>query len=140
MNEKARTFAEEFKEFISRGNVVDMAVGVIVGSAFSAIATSLVNDVVMPVIGLIIGGLDLMSMKITLVPAVGESAEVAIMYGAFLQSILSFLLVALVVFVMVKTINKFRRAKEEEAPAPEEPSDEVKLLTEIRDSLKSHNE
>lgn len=134
MKEK-KGFIAEFKEFISRGSVVDLAVGVIIGSAFTAIVNSLVNDIVMPFIGWLLGGMDFSQYKLVISPAVGDVPENAILYGSFIQNILNFLLIALVVFTMVKAINKFRREKEEE-PAPEPaPSAEVVLLTEIRDCL-----
>lgn len=131
----------EFKEFITRGNVMDMAVGIIIGGAFTAIVTSLVNDLLMPVIGVLFGGLDFSTLKYV-VRAADEAAgieEAAIKYGSFIQAIVNFLLIAVVIFLMVKGINKMRRKKEEPAPAPSpdpEPSEEVKLLTEIRDALK----
>ena len=131
----------EFKEFITRGNVMDMAVGIIMGGAFTAIISSLVNDVLMPVIGLLFGGIDFTSLKVVL-RAADEAAgieEAALKYGNFIQNIVSFLLIALVIFCLVTAMNKFRRKKEEPAPAPApdpEPSEEVKLLTEIRDALK----
>lgn len=131
----------EFKEFITRGNVMDMAVGIIMGGAFTAIVTSLVNDLLMPVIGVLFGGLDFSTLKYV-VRAADEAAgieEAAIKYGSFIQAIVNFLLIAVVIFLMVKGINKMRRKKEEPAPAPApdpEPSEEVKLLTEIRDALK----
>lgn len=130
----------EFKEFISRGNVVDMAVGVIIGGAFTQIVNSLVNDVVMPAIGYIIGGISFSDFKIVLAEATDETAEAAIYYGNFIQMVINFLLIAVVVFTMVKVINRFRRKKEvvvveEPAPTPE-PTNEEKLLTEIRDLLK----
>jgi len=144
MKEKKSMIAE-FKEFISRGNVVDMAVGVIIGGAFTSIVNSLVNDVFMPVIGKIIGGINFTDFKIVLTPANGDIAETAIYYGKFIQNIINFLLIALVVFMVVKAINKLRdmtKKKEEEetkdsepAPAPE-PGEEILLLREIRDSLK----
>ena len=130
----------EFKEFISRGNVVDMAVGVIIGGAFTQIVNSLVNDVVMPAIGYIIGGVSFSDFKIVLAEATEETAEAAICYGNFIQMIINFLLIAMVVFAMVKLINRLHRKKEEEvveeAPAEPELSTEEKLLTEIRDLLK----
>lgn len=129
----------EFKEFISRGNVVDMAVGVIIGGAFTQIVNSLVNDIVMPAIGYIIGGISFTDFKIVLAEATEETAEAAICYGNFIQMIINFLLIAMVVFSMVKLINRMHRKKEEpapEAPAAPEPSAEEKLLTEIRDLLK----
>ena len=131
----------EFKEFITRGNVMDMAVGIIIGGAFTAIVQSLVNDLLMPVIGALFGGIDFTTLKYV-VRAADEAAgieEAAIKYGSFIQAIVNFLLIAIVIFLLVKGINKMRRKKEEPAPAPAappEPSDEVKLLTEIRDALK----
>lgn len=131
----------EFKEFITRGNVMDMAVGIIIGGAFTAIVTSLVNDLLMPIIGALFGGIDFSTLKYV-IRAADEAAgieEAAIKYGSFIQAIVNFLLIALVIFFLVKAMNKFRRKKEEPAPAPApdpEPSEEVKLLTEIRDALK----
>ncbi len=133
----------EFKEFITRGNVMDMAVGIIIGGAFTAIVQSLVNDMLMPLIGWLFGGIDFTTLK-CVIRAADEAAgieEAAIKYGSFIQAIVNFLLIAIVIFLMVKGINKMRRKKEEPAPAPApaappEPSDEVKLLTEIRDALK----
>ena len=131
----------EFKEFITRGNVMDMAVGIIIGGAFTAIVQSLVNDLLMPVIGALFGGIDFSTLKYV-VRAADEAAgieEAAIKYGSFIQAIVNFLLIAVVIFLLVKGINKMRRKKEEPAPAPApdpEPSEEVKLLTEIRDALK----
>lgn len=123
-----KTF-KEFKEFISKGNVIDMAVGVIIGSAFSKIVTSLVNDVIMPLIGIIIGGLDFSSLSITV-----KDSE--ILYGLFIQNIVDFLIIAVCVFSAVKIINKFKKPKvEEKKPEPVIPED-IKLLTEIRDLLK----
>lgn len=139
-----KKFMDEFKAFISRGNVVDMAVGVIVGSAFTAIVNSLVKDVVTPFIGILTGGVEFTQMKYVIAPAVGETPEVAILYGNFIQAIVNFLIIAFVVFCMVKMINTMRakmeaqKKKEEETkPAqPPKPSEEVLLLTEIRDLLK----
>ena len=145
-------FFGEFKEFISRGNVIDMAVGVVVGSAFTAIVNSLVKDVVTPAIGLITGGVDFSSQMVVLAtdPETGEVLN-AIKYGALIQNIINFLLIALVVFCFVKAINKLRekaaeakkaeeeaKAAEAAAAAPAEPekSSEVLLLEEIRDLLK----
>ena len=135
-----KNFISEFKQFISRGNVVDMAVGVVVGSAFTAIVNSLVKDMITPLIGLLFGGIDFSDMKLVFRAATEETAELALTYGNFLQAIVNFLLVSLAIFSVVKAMNSFRRKKEEEsAPEPEpepEPSEEVLLLREIRDSLK----
>lgn len=107
-------FVQEFKTFISRGNVVDMAVGVIIGSAFTKIVNSLVNDVFMPALGVLTGGVNFADLKFVITPATEEVAEVAIKYGAFVQNIIDFLLIAIVVFVMVKMINKIRDMGKEE--------------------------
>lgn len=139
-------FIAEFKQFIARGNVMDMAVGVIIGGAFGKISTSLVNDIIMPVISMLTGGVDFSSWKLVLkeaaLNAAGEieAAEVAINYGTFLSTILDFLIIAFAVFCMIKAINKMHRKKEEAPaapPAPPEPSAEEKLLMEIRDLLKN---
>ena len=149
--EKAKGFLCEFKTFIARGNVMDMAVGVIIGGAFGKISTSLVNDVIMPLISVLTGGIDFSNWKIVLKAAVAgadgtidASTEIAIRYGAFLASILDFLIIAFAVFLMIKAINGFhdKMKKQEEAvpaeeSAPPEPSNEEKLLTEIRDLLKA---
>lgn len=135
---KAKGLVGEFKEFISRGNVVDMAVGIIVGSAFTAIVNSLVGDIVTPFIAWIIGDTDFTSMAVTLVPAQGDNPGIAIGYGSFIQQIVNFLIIAAVVFLMVKLINSFHRKKEAEpapAPAAPEPSPELLVLREIRDIL-----
>ena len=148
--EKKKSFMGEFKTFIARGNVMDMAVGVIIGGAFGKISTSLVNDVIMPLISVLTGGVDLSNWKIVLKAAVtgadgviDASTEIAIRYGAFLATILDFLIIAFAVFLMLKAINgfhdKLKKAEEEapaKEPAPPEPSNEEKLLTEIRDLLK----
>lgn len=127
---------KEFKKFALKGNVVDLAVAVVIGAAFGKIVTSLVNDIVMPLIGLIIGGIDFTSLKIVLTPAVGETAEVAILYGAFIQTVVDFFLVALSIFFMVKVMNKLKKKEEEKPAAPAAPPQDVVLLTEIRDLLK----
>ena len=131
----------EFKEFAMRGNVIDLAVGVVIGGAFGKIVTSLVGDVIIPVIGKLAGGVNFNDLQVVLTPAsMGadgkEIAAVALRYGAFIQSVIDFVLVAFAVFVFVKVINKLHR-KQEAAPAPAEPSAEVLLLTEIRDTLRA---
>ena len=139
MAEKKK-FSEEFKEFISRGNVIDMAVGIVVGGAFTSIVTSLVNQIIMPVVGFLFGRINFSDYKIVLAEAVGETAEVAVQYGAFIQTIINFLLVSLCIFLMIKGINKLKRKQAEAEKAPEkpaEPSEEVLLLREIRDNLKN---
>ena len=130
---------QEFKKFALRGNVVDMAVGVIVGGAFGKIVTSLVNDVVLPILGLLVGRVDLTSLKLVLRQANDTTAELALTYGVFLQNVLDFLIISFSIFMAIRMINKVRRKEEEAPPAPEappEPSTEEKLLTEIRDLLK----
>ena len=128
--QKVSGFIGEFKKFIQRGNVIDLAVGVVVGTAFSKIVTSIVNDILMPLLGLIIGGLDFKNLSI-------KVKDTTIAYGSFIQNVVDFLIVAFCIFVFVKIINNFFKKKEEEAPAPEPvKSDEVLLLEEIRDLLK----
>lgn len=136
--EKKKGLIAEFREFITRGSVMDMAVGIIMGSAFTAIVNSLVNDILMPLIGSVIGKINFTDLKVVLSPATDTAAEVALCYGAFIQNIINFLLIALVIFLMVKGINRFHRKKEEAPPAPPEPSDEVVLLTQIRDALQEN--
>ena len=136
---KVKGFFGEFKEFISRGSVIDLAVGVIIGGAFTSIVNSLVNDIIMPVIGWLFGGIDFTELKIVITPGTEEVAEAAIRYGNFIQNVVNFLLVALVIFMMIRLINKFRRKKEEAPKAPPAPSKEEILLTEIRDLLKEKN-
>ena len=134
--EKAKGFIKEFKEFISKGNVIDLAVGIIIGSAFTSIVNSLVKDLIMPGVGYLIGGLKFDQYKWVLAPATEDAAEVAITYGNFVQQTVDFLIIAFVVFMMVKAINSFRRKEEPKVVEAPKISDEVKLLTEIRDLLK----
>ncbi len=142
-------FIEDFKKFAFKGNVIDMAVGVIIGSTFSAIVTSMVNDILMPIIGKLTSGINFSDIKIVLAEAVVDASgnittpENAIKIGSFIQAIIYFLLVALVLFLFIRGVNSAReklKKKEEEAPAVEEepaPSQEELLLTEIRDLLKN---
>ncbi len=142
-------FLSDFKDFAVKGNVIDMAVGVIIGGAFGKIVTSLVNDVIMPTVGIAIGGLDFKNLKWVMKDAVmdGEtvvSPEVAMNYGNFIQNVVDFIIIAFCIFVMIKLIMNLKRKKEEpvQEPAPAlepEPSNEEKLLTEIRDLLKENN-
>ena len=126
---------DEFKAFVMRGNVVDMAVGVIIGGAFGKIVTSLVNDIFMPIIGMILGNVDFTSLEIKLGEPVEGAQQAAIKYGMFIQEIVNFLIIALCIFMFIKLITKMQKKKEEEpAPAPEPTKEEV-LLTEIRDAL-----
>ena len=130
---------KEFREFIARGNVVDLAVGVIIGAAFGKIVTSLVEQVIMPPVGLVLGRVDFSQLKIVLQPAnpATKAAEVAIVYGAFFNTLIQFLIVAMVVFLLVKGINSLRRKEAETPSAPAAPTASEALLTEIRDLLKS---
>ena len=147
VQEKTNGFFSEFKTFIARGNVMDMAVGVIIGGAFGKISTSLVNDVIMPAVSMLTGGVDFSNWKIVLKQAVAgadgvidASTEVAIRYGSFLATIINFLIIAFAVFCLIKFLNGLHRKKEEAPaapPAPPEPSADEKLLTEIRDLLKN---
>ncbi|MBQ6133462.1 MAG: large conductance mechanosensitive channel protein MscL [Lachnospiraceae bacterium] len=133
VKKKTKGFFGEFREFISKGSVMDMAVGIIIGGAFQAIINSLVNDILMPLIGMIIKTESLADLKVMV-----GTAEIT--YGAFIAAIINFLLMALVLFIIVKAMNTIReKTKKEEEEAPKEDSDEVKLLKEIRDSLKKGN-
>ncbi len=123
---------DEFKKFAMRGNVVDLAVGVVIGGAFGKITSSFVNDILTPPLGLLIGGVDFSSLAVTLKEAEGETAAVLWNYGAFIQSIVDFTIIAFAIFLVVKAMNSMQ--KQEEA-APKPPPQEVVLLTEIRDSL-----
>ena len=134
----------EFKTFISRGNVMDMAVGIIMGTAFTAIVRSLVDDVIMPFVGVFTGGVDFTNLYINLsggeydtLAAAQEAGAATINYGLFLNAILTFLIVAFAVFVMVKQVNRMKKKQEEEPQAAPAPPADVALLTEIRDLLKS---
>lgn len=130
--EKSKGFITEFKEFISRGNVMDMAVGIIIGGAFTAIVNSLVKDIFSPLLGMIIGGIDFSSLSINL-------GKASIQYGIFIQNVISFILISLVVFIMIKILNKLSRKadkKEAEEDAAKPVAEDIVLLTEIRDLLK----
>lgn len=128
---------KEFKDFAMRGNVVDLAVGVIIGGAFGKIVTSFVNDVLMPPIGVLLGGLDFKEFKATLVEAADKKAAVTLNYGMFMQNIIDFLIIAGVIFLFIKAINATRKKDNAASPpVPPAPSNEEVLLTEIRDLLK----
>lgn len=130
-------FLADFKKFAMRGNVIDMAVGVIIGGAFGKIVSSLVNDVIMPVMSVCTGGLNFTDLKHVITPATEEAAEVAVTYGVFIQNIVDFLIIAFSIFVALRVMMKFKK-KEEEAPAAAPaPTKEEMLLTEIRDLLKN---
>lgn len=147
-----RQLVSELKDFMLRGNVVDLAVGVIVGGAFGKIVTSLVNDIIMPPIGVLLGGVNFTDLKLVLqsaIPAVTDAAgtvitpevaEVSLNYGSFIQTLVDFVIIATVIFFAIKGMNSLQRKKEEPAPAPAEepaPSKEEVLLAEIRDLLKN---
>ena len=126
----------EFREFAMRGNVVDMAVGIVIGGAFGKIVSSFVNDVLMPPIGIAVGGVDFSSLAITLKEASGDVAAVTLNYGSFIQTVVDFVIIAFAIFMVIKAMNSMKK-KEEAAPAaPPKPSAEETLLTEIRDLLK----
>lgn len=125
----------EFKSFAMRGNVIDMAVGIVIGGAFGKIVSSFVNDVLMPPIGMLMGGVDFSDLAVVLKEASGDVAAVTLNYGSFIQTVVDFLIIAFAIFMVVKTMNNMKK-KEEAAPeAPPKPSAEVELLTEIRDAL-----
>jgi large conductance mechanosensitive channel len=128
---------KEFKEFAAKGNMLDMAVGIIVGAAFGKVITSLVSDLIMPPIGLIIGGVDFKSLKLMLKQAVGDTAAVTLNYGVFIQTIVDFLIVAFAIFLLIKGVNAMRKREEAAPAAPPAPSNQEVLLGEIRDLLKS---
>ncbi len=127
---------KEFKEFAMRGNVVDMAVGIVIGAAFGKIVSSFVKDVLMPPIGLLLGGVDFTGLAITLKEAAGKTPAVTLNYGRFIQSIVDFTIIAFAIFMVVKAMNTFQKKKEEKPAEPPKPSNEEVLLTEIRDILK----
>ncbi len=131
------SMVKEFKEFAMRGNVVDMAVGIVIGAAFGKIVSSFVSDVLMPPIGMLLGGVDFSDLMITLKDAVGETPAVVVKYGLFVNTVLDFVIVAFAIFMVIKGMNAMKK-KEEVAPAaPPKPSNEEVLLAEIRDTLKS---
>ena len=127
---------QEFKEFAVKGNVVDMAVGIIIGAAFGKIVSSFVADVIMPPIGVLVGGVDFSNLAITIKEAAGDTPAVMLKYGVFIQSVVDFTIVAFAIFIAVKLVNNLKKAEEAKPEAPPEPSKEEVLLTEIRDLLK----
>ena len=139
MNKK---IISEFKDFIARGNVMDLAVGVIIGGAFGKIVSSLVDDMIMPIIGLILGGIDFSDLKFVIKEATEKTPEASIKYELFIQNVVDFLIIAFVIFIMVKGINSLRKRKDNEIveePTEPTPTKEEILLTEIRDILKNKN-
>ncbi|MFP1751020.1 large-conductance mechanosensitive channel protein MscL [Lonsdalea quercina] len=133
------SFLKGFREFAMRGNVVDLAVGVIIGAAFGKIVSSLVSDIIMPPLGLLIGGIDFKQFHLVLREAHDNIPAVVMNYGVFIQNIFDFIIVALAIFVAINLMNKMRRKEEEKPVAPPKPSAEETLLTEIRDLLKEQN-
>ena len=139
--EKTTGFFAEFRKFVARGNVIDLAVGVIIGGAFSSITNSLVNDIVMPAFSVLLGGINFSDWKWVLRPATDTAEAITVNYGAFLSTVLDFFILAFVIFCMVKALNTLhdrmvKRAQEEAPPPPPAPSREEKLLEEIRDLLR----
>lgn len=130
------SLVKEFKEFAVKGNVVDMAVGIIIGGAFGKIVSSLVSDVVMPPIGVLLGGVDFSKLAITVREATETAETVKIYYGAFLNTIIDFIIIAFVIFIAIKAMNNLKKREEEKPAAPPVPSKQEVLLTEIRDLLK----
>jgi large conductance mechanosensitive channel len=128
---------KEFREFAMRGNVVDMAVGIVIGAAFGKIVSSFVNDVLMPPLGLALGGVDFSDLAVTLKQASGEVAAVTLNYGSFIQTVVDFVIIAFAIFMMIKAMNSMKKKEEEKPAAPPAPSAQETLLAEIRDLLKS---
>ncbi len=133
------SFIKEFKEFAVRGNVIDMAVGVVIGGAFGKIVSSLVGDVIMPIIGVLTSGVDFKSLKFTIKEASENIPAVTINYGMFMQTIIDFTIIAFCIFLTIKAINRLKQNKPKEDEATKELSDETKLLSEIRDLLKNRS-
>ena len=131
-----KKFFTDFKAFVSKGNVVDMAVGVVIGAAFGKIVSSLVDNIIMPAISLLTGSINISELAVTIPSTTGE--PISLQYGLFLQNVIDFFIIAFTIFVCIKIIGKFRRKKEEAPAAPPAPSKEEVLLTEIRDLLAEH--
>ena len=129
--------AKEFKEFAMKGNMLDMAIGIVIGAAFGKIVSSVVADVLMPPLGLLLGGVNFAALKLTLKEAVGDTAAVTLNYGAFLQTVVDFVIVAFAIFLMIRGINSMRKKQEEAPAAPAPPPNQEVLLAEIRDLLKN---
>ena len=127
---------KEFKEFAMRGNVVDMAVGIVIGAAFGKIVSSFVDDVLMPPIGMLMGGVDFSELSVVLRAATDEAEAVALNYGMFIQTLIDFVIIAFAIFMVVKAMNNMKKKEEEKPEEAPKPSKEVQLLTEIRDALK----
>lgn len=132
----AKRLAGEFKAFAIRGNVIDLSIGVIIGAAFSKIVSSVVNDIAMPFVGMFLGGVDFQTWIIELPRYFGQPEPIQLKIGTFINTVIEFLILAIIVFIFVKAMNKFRRKQEEKVAEPPAPSNEEKLLAEIRDLLK----
>jgi len=128
---------QEFKTFAMKGNVADMAVGIIIGAAFGKIVSSLVNDIIMPPIGLLVGGIDFGNLSITIKEAVDNSPAVIIKYGMFINTVIDFIIVAWAIFIVIKAMNSLKKKEEAKPAAPPKPAEDIVLLGEIRDLLKS---
>ena len=129
----------EFRDFAMRGNVVDMAVGIVIGGAFGKIVSSFVNDVLMPPIGMALGGVDFSDLAMTLKAATAEAEAVTLNYGSFIQTVVDFLIIAFAIFMVIKAMNSMKKKEEEKPAEPPKPSAEESLLSEIRDLLKDRN-
>lgn len=127
---------KEFKAFAMKGNVIDLAIAVIIGGAFGKIVTSLVNDLLMPLLGVLMGGVNFTDLRVIITPASGDIAEVAFRYGAFIQTVIDFVIIAFSIFMFIKLISSVKKKEPEAAPVPPAPSKEEVLLAEIRDLLK----
>ncbi|MCG9965403.1 MAG: large-conductance mechanosensitive channel protein MscL [Shewanella sp.] len=131
---------QEFKAFASRGNVIDMAVGIIIGAAFGKIVSSFVADIIMPPIGIILGGVNFSDLSVVLLAAQGDAPAVVIAYGKFIQTVIDFTIIAFAIFMGLKAINSLKRKQEEAPPAPPAPTKDQELLSEIRDLLKAQQQ
>ena len=129
--------AKEFKEFAMKGNMLDMAIGIVIGAAFGKIVSSVLADVLMPPLGLLLGGVNFAALKLTLKEAAGDTAAITLNYGAFLQTVVDFVIVAFAIFLMIKGVNSMRKKREEAPAAPAPPPNQEVLLAEIRDLLKN---
>jgi large conductance mechanosensitive channel len=134
--ERPMSMMSEFRDFAMRGNVVDMAVGIVIGGAFGKIVSSFVKDVLMPPLGVALGGVDFSDLAMTLKAASGEVAAVTLNYGSFIQTVIDFIIIAFAIFMVIKAMNSLKKKEEEKPAAPPKPSTEEVLLTEIRDLLK----
>jgi len=135
--ERIMSMIKEFREFAMRGNVIDMAVGIVIGAAFGKIVSSFVNDVLMPPLGVALGGMNFTGLALTLKAASGDVAAVTLNYGTFTQTLLDFLIIAFAIFMVIKAMNSVKKKQQETPAAPPQPSAEEVLLTEIRDLLKN---